>query len=83
MAYAKSCVYAGSRLLMTATKASSSTETQEFHHPDRLGTKGVTNGGTAKTFTFDVSSPTARIVHFEDEPMLTRPSAPGTTTRRG
>jgi RHS repeat-associated protein len=44
-AYNKGYVYAGSRLLMTATKASSTTETKEFHHPDRLGTKLVTNGG--------------------------------------
>lgn len=43
--YNKSYVYAGSRLLMTATKASSSTETNEFHHPDRLGTQLVTDSG--------------------------------------
>ena len=40
--FAKSYVYAGSRLLSTATKNGSS-EIVEFHHPDRLGTKLVTN----------------------------------------
>ncbi len=49
-AYAKSYQYAGSRLLSTSTKASSTTETTEFHHPDRLGTKLVTNGGTGSWY---------------------------------
>ncbi len=49
-AYAKSYQYAGSRLLSTSTKASSTTETTEFHHPDRLGTKLVTNGGSGSWY---------------------------------
>lgn len=48
--YSKSYIYAGSRLFMTATKASSSTETKEFHHPDRLGTQLVTDGSTGTSF---------------------------------
>jgi RHS repeat-associated protein len=40
--YSKAYVYAGSRLLSTATNISGS-ELVEFHHPDRLGTKVVTN----------------------------------------
>jgi len=47
--YSKCYIYAGSRLLMTAAKASSSTETQEFQHPDRLGTKLMTNAATGTT----------------------------------
>ncbi len=42
--YAKSYVYAGSRLLSTFTKTSATTESKELHHPDRLGTKLVTDG---------------------------------------
>ena len=41
-AYSRSYTYAGSRLLSTATVVSAS-EVTEFHHPDRLGTKLVTN----------------------------------------
>ncbi len=48
--YSKSYIYAGSRLFMTATKASSSTETKEFHHPDRLGTQLITEGSTGSSF---------------------------------
>jgi RHS repeat-associated protein len=48
--YSKSYIYAGSRLFMTATKASSTTETKEFHHPDRLGTQLVTEGSTGSSF---------------------------------
>lgn len=48
--YSKSYIYAGSRLFMTAIKASSSTETKEFHHPDRLGTQLVTEGSTGSSF---------------------------------
>lgn len=48
--YQKGYVYAGSRLLMTATKASSSTETKEFHHRDRLGTQLVTDGGAGTSY---------------------------------
>lgn len=40
--YSKSYVYAGSRLLSTDTNTGSGITT-EFHHPDRLGTKLVTN----------------------------------------
>ena len=43
--YSRSYVYAGSRLLSTATKVSTTAETTEFHHPDRLGTRLVTNPG--------------------------------------
>jgi RHS repeat-associated protein len=46
--WAKSYIYAGSRLLSTFTNAGSS-ETLEFHHPDRLGTKLVTNN-SANTY---------------------------------
>jgi RHS repeat-associated protein len=38
----KSYIYAGSRLLSTFTK-SGSTEVTEYHHPDRLGTRMITN----------------------------------------
>jgi RHS repeat-associated protein len=48
--YAKSYQYAGSRLVSTSTKASSTTETTEFHHPDRLGTKLVTNHGAGTSY---------------------------------
>ena len=47
LSWSKSYVYAGSRLLSTITKTGS-TETTEYHHPDRLGTKLVTTGTTAK-----------------------------------
>jgi len=39
--YIKAYVYAGSRLLMTAGRTSSTAEKRETHHPDRLGTKRV------------------------------------------
>ena len=42
MNWAKSYIYAGSRLLSTITKNGAS-ETTEYQHPDRLGTKLVTN----------------------------------------
>ncbi|NNE67398.1 MAG: peptidoglycan DD-metalloendopeptidase family protein [Pyrinomonadaceae bacterium] len=42
MKWSKSYIYAGSRLLSTATKNGSS-ETVEYHHPDRLGTKMVSD----------------------------------------
>jgi len=48
--YDKSYIFAGSRLLMTATKASSTTETQEFHHPNRLGTELVTDGAAGTSY---------------------------------
>ena len=40
--WSKSYIYAGSRLLSTATKNGSS-EKLEYHHPDRLGTKMVSD----------------------------------------
>ncbi|HMO82097.1 MAG TPA: RHS repeat-associated core domain-containing protein [Pyrinomonadaceae bacterium] len=42
--YSRSYVYAGGRLLSTATNVSG-TEIIEFHHPDRLGTRLVSNPG--------------------------------------
>ena len=42
MKWSKSYVYAGSRLLSTSTKNGSS-EKLEYHHPDRLGTKMVSD----------------------------------------
>ena len=49
MNWAKSYIYAGSRLLSTIIKNGTS-ETTEYHHPDRLGTKLVTDtvANTAK-----------------------------------
>ena len=44
----KSYIYAGSRLLSTITNNGSGGETLEFQHPDRLGTKLITNN-TANT----------------------------------
>ncbi len=43
----KTYIYAGSRLLSTFTKTGS-TESTEYHHPDRLGTRMISNptGGT-------------------------------------
>ena len=38
-------MYVGNRLLSTITKTGS-TETTEYHHPDRLGTKLITNPAT-------------------------------------
>src|SRR5207244_448240 len=43
-AYSKCYIYAGSRLLMTAKMASSTTENLAYDHPDRTGTKLVTDG---------------------------------------
>lgn len=47
--YNKSYIYAGSRLLMT-NRVVSGSEVKEFHHPDRLGTQLVTNGGTGTSY---------------------------------
>ena len=49
LSWAKSYIYAGSRLLSTITKSGTS-EVTEYHHPDRLGTKLITNtvANTAK-----------------------------------
>ena len=46
-------MYTGSRLLSTTTKTGS-TETTEYHHPDRLGTKLVTTakGSIKVSFSF-------------------------------
>jgi len=46
--YSKSYIYAGSRLLSTATNISGS-ELVEYHHPDRLGTKVVTTPSATPT----------------------------------
>jgi len=50
MNWSKSYIFAGSRLLSTITKSGSS-ELTEYHHPDRLGTKLVTDttANTAKS----------------------------------
>jgi len=50
MNWSKTYIYAGSRLLSTITKSGSS-ELTEYHHPDRLGTKLVTDttANTAKS----------------------------------
>ena len=50
MTWKKSYVYAGSRLLTTYTNNGSGGETQEFHHPDRLGTRLVTNNAANTSF---------------------------------
>jgi len=42
-AWSKSYVYLGNRLLSTLTPYSSGGEAVEYHHPDRLGTRIVTN----------------------------------------
>ena len=49
LSWAKSYIYAGSRLLSTITKSGTS-EVTEYHHPDRLGTKLITDttANTAK-----------------------------------
>jgi RHS repeat-associated protein len=49
MTWAKSYVYLGDRLLSTATPNGGGSETIEYNHPDRLGTKLITNqaGGTS------------------------------------
>jgi RHS repeat-associated protein len=46
----KSYVYAGSRLLSTQTNNNQGGEVTEFHHPDRLGTKLVTNNQAYTSF---------------------------------
>ena len=46
--YSKAYVYAGTRLLSTATNISGS-ELVEYHHPDRLGTKVVTTPSATPT----------------------------------
>ena len=46
----KSYIYAGSRLLMTAANNGAGGEALEFHHPDRLGTRLVTNNAANTSF---------------------------------
>ena len=48
--WVKSYIYAGSRLLSTATNNGAGGETLEFHHPDRLGTRMVTNASMNTSF---------------------------------
>ena len=48
--WAKSYIYAGSRLLMTAANNGAGGEALEFHHPDRLGTRMVTNASMNTSF---------------------------------
>jgi RHS repeat-associated protein len=54
--YAKSYVYAGSRLLATYAPTSTTKEAKQYHHPDRLGTQLVTTGASTSyrqtTFPF-------------------------------
>ena len=46
----KSYIYAGSRLLSTFTNNQAGGETLEFQHPDRLGTKLITNNAANTSF---------------------------------
>lgn len=46
LTWQKSCVYAGSRLLSTITNTSGN-EVVEYHHPDRMGTRLISNPVTA------------------------------------
>jgi RHS repeat-associated protein len=48
--WAKSYVYLGSRLLSKLTPNGGGGETVEFHHPDHLGTKLVTNPANGTSF---------------------------------
>src|SRR2546422_11625736 len=43
LAWSKSYIYLGARLLSTLTPNGSGGEVIQFHHPDRLGTRIVTN----------------------------------------
>jgi RHS repeat-associated protein len=49
-AWSKSYVYLGARLLSTLTPNGSGGEAVEYHHPDRLGTRLVTNPGNGTSF---------------------------------
>jgi len=49
-AWSKSYVYLGIRLLATLTPNGSGGEAVEYHHPDRLGTRLVTNPSTGTSF---------------------------------
>ncbi|NJM53943.1 MAG: RHS repeat-associated core domain-containing protein [Blastocatellia bacterium] len=50
LTWQKSYIYAGDSLLSTYTNNGSGGETTEFHHPDRLGTKLVTNHQANNSF---------------------------------
>jgi RHS repeat-associated protein len=50
MAWSKSYVYLGNRLLATLTPNNSGGEAMQFHHPDRLGTRLVTNPADGSFF---------------------------------
>ena len=49
-AWSKSYVYLGNRLLSTLTPNGSGGEAVQFHHPDRLGTRLVTNPADGSFF---------------------------------
>ncbi|HYX29056.1 MAG TPA: RHS repeat-associated core domain-containing protein [Pyrinomonadaceae bacterium] len=49
-AWSKSYVYLGGRLLSTVTPNGSGGEATEFHHPDRLGTRLVTDPSNGTSF---------------------------------
>ena len=49
-AWSKSYVFLGGRLLSTLTPNGSGGESIEYHHPDRLGTRLVTNPATGGSF---------------------------------
>jgi RHS repeat-associated protein len=61
--FSKSYIYAGSRLLSTQTWNGSS-EVTEFHHPDRLGTKLVTNNA-ANTYYDQTTLPFGTALNAE------------------
>jgi len=65
MNWAKSYIYAGSRLLSTITKSGSS-ELTEYHHPDRLGTKLVTDS-TANTAKSQSTLPFGALISAETQ----------------
>jgi len=65
MNWSKSYIYAGSRLLSTITKSGSS-ELTEYHHPDRLGTKLVTDT-TANTAKSQATLPFGALISAETQ----------------
>ena len=50
IAWTKSYVYLGARLLATLTPNGSGGESTQYHHPDRLGTRLITNAGDTNYF---------------------------------
>src|SRR5882724_827581 len=50
LAWSKSYVYLGNRLLSTLTPNGGGGESIQYHHPDRLGTRLVTNPSTCGSF---------------------------------